>query len=128
MLNKDIYIQVTAKVYVFSESVPSLDGKCPPYPESVRVWVQDIISYFVSTPKCRIGQHRWRTVCVRVEDFPRAHNKTVLQEIEKLKIELRIPPQDFEDRIIFRSMYNDIDRTAKNNASIFDNNSSEVSE
>ena len=56
-------------MHVFSDSVLCIDGKCPPYPESIRVWEQDKISNFISTPKYRIGQHRWRTVCVRVEDF-----------------------------------------------------------
>ena len=39
--------------------------------------------------------------------------------------ELRIQPQDFEDRIMLMSMYNDIDWTAKNNASTYDKNSSQ---
>ena len=53
----------------------------------------------------------------------------LFQETLKLmEIDLWVQPKNFEDRTIFLSMYNDIDWTAKDNASICDQKSSEVSE
>ena len=42
--------------------------------------------------------------------------------------ELQIQPQNVEDRILFMSMYNDIDWTAKDNRSLCEKHSSRVSE
>ena len=53
----------------------------------------------------------------------------LLQEIQHLtENELRIQPQNLEDRIIFMSIYNDIDWTAKDNTSRCLENSSQVSD
>ena len=53
LLREDICEQFRALVYVFSNSVLCLDGKCPQYPESAKVWAQDRHGYFVSTPEYR---------------------------------------------------------------------------
>ena len=47
-------------------------GKCPQYRESARFLEQDIISNFLSQLQ---NTENWTTLCVRVEDSPRAHYK-----------------------------------------------------
>ena len=53
LLHRDTYKQSTAKVYVFSDSVLCLVGKCPQYPAYARVWEQDRISTSVPTAEYR---------------------------------------------------------------------------
>ena len=53
LLHRDIYGHFTAKVYVFSDSVLCLGGKCLQFSESARVWEQDRISNFISFPEDR---------------------------------------------------------------------------
>ena len=61
--------------------------------------------------------------------FPGRTTTQLLQEIQNLMVnELRIEPQNFEDCIMFISMYNDIDRTAKNNTSLCLEDSSNFSD
>ena len=53
-----------------------LGGKIRDYLESARIWEQDRISYFTSTPEYReLDNLSGRTLCVRVEDFLKAHDK-----------------------------------------------------
>ena len=96
---------------------------CPQFPESARVEEQDRISNFVLTPEYRELENLNRTLSVRFEDFPDAKNHAASPRDPRVEgeNEFRIQPQDFEDRIIFLSMYNDIDWATKNNASICEN-------
>ena len=48
---------------------------------------------------------------VRVEIFPGSKTLDLLEEIQKLIKDLQCEIEHFNDRIIFRSMYNDIDTT-----------------
>ena len=63
------------------------------------------------------------------EIFP-GHTTTQLLEKSQnlMEDELQIQPQNVEDRILFMSMYSDIDWTAKDNRSLCEKHSSRVSE
>ena len=48
-----ISVQLKSKVYVLSDSVLCLGGKCPDFLESVRIFGKDQINYFVESPEYR---------------------------------------------------------------------------
>ena len=120
MLHKDVHKQFTAKVHVFSDSVLCHSGKCPQQSESARVWEQDLISCFVSTPEHReLYNLDGEPFVVKWKVFLGHTKMQLLYEIQKLmEKELRIQPQSLEDRIIFMSKNIDIDWTAKNNTDL----------
>ena len=63
----------------------------------------------------RTGSDRRRTDGIRVEDFP-GFTMGDVDEIHKTMIrELKCEPEHFKGRIIFMSMYNDIERRKRGN-------------
>ena len=100
-----------------ADSVLCLGGKCGQYPESAKVREQSReLDNFDSEP------------FVFEEKISPGHTTTLLlQEAQKLiEGELKIHPQNFEERLIFMSMYNDIGWTMRDNRSHCVENSSRV--
>ena len=128
-LHKDIYKQCTAKVYVFSDSVLCLGGKYNILNQQ-EFGKQDRLCNFVSTPEYReLDNLTGEPFVLEWNIFPGPTTTQLLQEVQKLMEDgLKIHPQNFEDRIIFVSMYNDTDWSAKNNSSMSDENASRVSD
>ena len=62
--------------------------------------------------------------------FPGHTTLKLLREVQTKhdREELKVQPKDFKDRIIFMSMYNDIDWNPKDNEDISKRNSSSVAE
>ena len=94
-------------------------------PKSSQVW-EEIIEYFVSTPQHReLDNIDGEPVVFKWKIFPGHTTLDLLQEVQELiEKELKIQPQNFEDRIIFMSMYNDIDWTRKGNQQVCEENAS----
>ena len=66
-------------------------------------------------------------ISVRVEYFPRTHTTVeLLKEIQINMATRGIKPEQFEDRIIFLSMFNDIDWTVKEDSNECFSNSLKV--
>ena len=114
--------QLKATVYVFSESVLCLGGKCREHAQSTKAWTNriewfttllNIVSWMVSG-SCSSGAHHTGSP-------PRRPS------IDGEK-ELKVQPQKFEGRIIFISMFDDIDWTRKGNQEVCVNNSSCVAD
>ena len=59
--------------------------------------------------------NRWYADRGRVEIFPRIMTLGLLEKIQSLMRDLQCKPEDFTDRIIFMSMYNDIEWGAEGN-------------
>ena len=57
----------------------------------------------------RSSGHRWRSNWIRVEIFPGFTSWQILQEIQRDLARKNIQPKEFKDRIVFLSMFNDID-------------------
>ena len=101
-----IYKHFTAKVYVFADSVLCLGVKCPAYPRSAHVKAKERIAYFVSSPEYRELDNIDGEPCSS-GNFSQGRTTTqLLQEVQTLmEHELKIHPQNSEDRTIFMSMY-----------------------
>ena len=69
-----------------------------------KVWLNGSWKHFLK----RIGSDRWRTDGIRVENITRIHNVGNIAE-------LNCEPEHFKGRIIFMSMFNDIDRWKRGN-------------
>ena len=54
------------------------------------------------------GHNRRRTDGIRVQYFPRIHYIAALQESPRVPVEMSDKPEQFQGRIIFMSMFNDI--------------------
>ena len=63
---------------------------------------------FGNTLSQRFGSNRRRTDGVRVDIFPRFATLGILDEVQKMT-ESKCEPEQFQGKIIFMSMYNDID-------------------
>ena len=84
--------------------------KCPEHPTPGEVWEKQRISYFVTTPEYReLYDIAGEPVVFEWRIFPAHTTMQLLQEVKTMmNIEIRVQPQDFKDRIIFMSTYNDI--------------------
>ena len=104
---------------VFSDSVPCLGSKFPEYPRSAKACAEKV-GYFVFTPQDReLDNVACEPVLFEWKTFPGHTTLDPLQEVKELmKKELKSQPQNFEDRIMFMSMYSDIDWTRKGNQQV----------
>ena len=101
----------TAKIYAFSDSVLRFAGRIAEYPLSVKTWSGLLTLFLIanwtglmekqscSSGRFSQGTPRWRSPSVKF--------KTMMEN------ELNFLPKDFKDRIIFMSVYNDIERIQK---------------
>ena len=64
---------------------------------------------FGNTLSQRFGLDRGGADGVRVEFFPGFTTSGILDEIQKMMTKSKCEPEQFKGRIIFMSMYNDID-------------------
>ena len=117
LAHDNIYKQLKAKVYVVADSVLCLGGGCPEYLRSTEAWQEGRTVYFVSSPEIReLDNIDGEPFVFEWKIFPGHTAAQLLQEVQILmEDELKIHPQNFEDRIMFMSMYNDIDWTRKDN-------------
>ena len=102
------------KVYLFSDSVLCL-GKVHENFQSNAVWEQRL-EWFKSTPEYRTLK---RIVGVPIEFdwniFPGFNTLQLSQEVQELLLRLNETPENFTERIIFMSMFNDISWGSKDN-------------
>ena len=119
IVHDNIVKRLKAKVSVFSDSVPCLGSKFPEYPRSAKACAEKV-GYFVSTPLFReLDNVTCELVVFEWKIFPGHTTLDPLQEVKELmKKELKIQPQNFEDRIIFMSMYSVIDWTRRGNQQV----------
>ena len=102
-----------AKVYVFSDSVLCL-GKMNENPQSYTIW-EDKLTWFKSSPQYRASdtidgepmEFEWNI-------FPGLTTLHLVQEVQKFMNKMSDPEQ-FQGRIIFMSMFNDISWGSKEN-------------
>ena len=71
--------------------------------------------FFGNTSCQRFGSDRRGTNGIRVENCPGISPLGILDEIQKMVTESKCEPQQFKGRIIFMSMYNDIDWRRRGN-------------
>ena len=118
----------TAKVYVFSDSVLCLGGKCTVSRFCLNLGTRQTQYFFFATPEYRVLDNLTGELFVFVwKSFPGHITKQLLQEMQNM-IEIELwRPEDFQGRSMFMSMYNDTDSTAKDTLSMCGNNLSEVS-
>ena len=101
LVNEEKVISLShAKVHVFSDSVLYL-GKMNQNPASNTVWVQRFIT------KQNFGHNRRRTDGIRVEYFPGFNTLELVREFQKFMSKM-CEPEQFQGRVIFMSMFNDI--------------------
>ena len=70
---------------------------------------------FGNTLSQRFGLDRRGADGVRVENFPGFTTSGILDDIQKMMTESKCEPEEFKGRIIFMSMYNNIDWTRRGN-------------
>ena len=100
---------VESNVHVCSHSVLCV-GKIYGHSEANARW-KDHLPDFQPSNAYRFFWNGWRTNGVRVEYVPKITTLQILEQIqEKLDI-CQTSPETFEDRIIFMSMFNEIDWT-----------------
>ena len=103
-----------AKVYVFSVSVLCL-GKMNENPESKTVW-EEKLTWFKSSPEYRGSdkidgepmEFKWNI-------FPGFTTLQLINEVHEFMIKMGDPPEQFQGRIIFMSMFNDISWGSEDN-------------
>ena len=116
----NMYKQLKAKVYVVADSVLCLGGGCPEYLRSAEAWEEGRTVFFVSSLENReLDNLDGERFVFEWKIFPGHTAAQLLQEVQKLmEDELKIHPQNFENRSTLMSMYNDIDWTMKDNRSL----------
>ena len=106
--------RLKTKVYVFSEAVLCLGGKCPEHGD---VWEQQQISDFVaSSTTSSTSQFKWRI-------YPGHTTVQILAKIQKMFESENMHPSRSKGRIIFMSMYYDIDWDHNRNEDVCEQNS-----
>ena len=58
-------------------------------------------------PRC--SRYRWKSNWIQVEKFPGFSSLSILQAIQQDLEKRKIQPEEFKDRIIFMSMFNDVE-------------------
>ena len=115
LLRDEVIKLAKAKVYVYSDSVLCL-GKMQEHSEADERW-KDHTQYFQHS-----NEHKayfgitGEPIEVEWNIIPGHRTLQILQEIQDNKAACQTSPEEFEDRIIFMSMFNDIDWTQKRNS------------
>ena len=103
-----------AKVYLFSDSVLCF-GKMNENPQSNTVW-EDKLTWFKSSPQyrnldtidCEPMEFEWNI-------FPGFTTLQLCNKVQEFLSKMSIQPENFTERIIFMSMFNDISWGSKDN-------------
>ena len=106
---------MTAKTYVCSDSALCLGG-IPDEP--VKIWEKQNSNGIWNLVVLKSRSNRWRDDGIRVEKFHRIQNiwnSGILVQIQNFMAELQCELEKFRGRIIFMSVYNDIDWNERNN-------------
>ena len=107
--------QLQAKVYVFADSILFVGGKCLEHPRSGVIW-EKLIACFVTSQEHHKLHNITELVVFEWKKFPGHTTMQLLQEIQTMmENEIHVLPSNFKSRIVFMSMYIDIDWTQKNN-------------
>ena len=101
-----------AKVYVFSDSVLCL-GRMGDDPN--QSWRNKIKSYSETNFFSELNRIDGKTMEFEWMNLPGFKTAAILKEIQNKMGELQCDPADFKDRIIFMSMFNDIEWEARGN-------------
>ena len=102
----------TAKTYVFSDSVLCLGGISD---EPVKAW-ESRINWFLETRYLKdLDRIDGEPMELEWKNFPGFTTWGILDEIQKMMTESKCEPEQFQGRIIFMSMYSDIDWTKRGN-------------
>ena len=125
LLHSRAHQYVTAKVYVFSDSVLCL-GKMGHNP--VEFWKKQIKWYSETDYFSELNRIDGKPMEFEWKIFPGFTTKGILNEILKMMNELQCEPENFKRRIIFIAMFNDIVWDAKGNEEFCENNSKRVEE
>ena len=96
---------VNSQNYVFSDSVLCLGGISP---EPVQAW-KDIIKWYLETRYLKeLDRIDGALMEVEWKNFTGFTTLGFLSEIQKMMAEVKCDPEQFQGRIIFMSMFNDI--------------------
>ena len=101
-----------SKTYVFSDSAPCLEGISP---EPAQAWKHKIKWYLESRYLKELDRIDGMPTEFEWKIFPGCTTLCILEEIQNFITELQCEPEQFKDRIIFMSMYNDIVRGERGN-------------
>ena len=86
LLDQGIYEQQQSTVYVLSDSLLCLSGKCQPHPQSGAMWWQGRSASFLCTQEYRELYGCWVAGRVRVEDLRRTHEvQKMLQSDSRIR-------------------------------------------
>ena len=107
-----------AKVHVYSDSVSCL-GKKSEHSEANQRWKNQVEEYRQSNSYRELLGIDGEPIEFEWNVFPRRTSLEILQKIQKDLQDRSIDPGHFEDRIIFMSMFNDIDWTKRRNPDAF---------
>ena len=113
-LSTDRAVQfATAKTYVFSHPVLGLGGISD---EPVKTWESKINKWFVETRYIKaLDRIDGRAMEFEWKNVSGFTTLGILDEIQKMMTESKCDPEQFKGRIIFMSMYNDIDGVKRGN-------------
>ena len=100
-----------SKAHIYSDSVLCL-GMIHEHPQSIRHWKDKVVWFMDPREYRELNEIDGEPVEFEWNIFPGLH------EIQSKMAENRIRSEEFKDRIIFTSMYNDIDWTQDGNLKI----------
>ena len=119
LLCEKAYRITNAKVHVFSDSVLCV-GKIGDDP--IATWKSKIKWYSENNQFKDMNRIDGMPTEFEWKIFPAIMTLGLLEKIQSLMRDLQCEPEDFTDRIIFMSMYNDIEWRAKGNKEICEYN------
>ena len=96
-----------AKVCVYADSVLCV-GSMKDTPGAIERWKGQVEGTQVVFVLPRCSWYRWRNNWIRVAKFPGFSSLSILEENQDDLETRRTQPEEFTDRIIFKSMFNDI--------------------
>ena len=105
---------LTAKVYVFSDSVLCLGGRIADYQLVVTSWTDTIEWFTDSAPYRELDRKDGEPDVFEWKIFSGHTTLKLLREVKNMmEKKLKVLPKDLKDRIIFMSKYSDIDWNQK---------------
>ena len=120
LLHSRAYQYANAKVYVFSDSVLCMGKMGNVSDES---WKDKIQWYSKNNFFSELNRIDGKPMEFEWKIFPGFRTAGILNEIQKTMGELQCDPANFKGKIIFMSMFNDIEWEARGNEGLCENNS-----